>query len=299
MALGRIATSAGQVLVLTLLACAGPGPADAASTVPAEIKRYWLDPVAAFARENSMTLPDILQIRQFRLTSFHRALLKKCVFAWDPTEIGAPRLDPAQPLGEPDLNAQLSISLGRAKPGAFKITPAHQRTLARSYVTLNFALGVLLEHGTLAPGLYTPRNVSSAALREQMRQSDGTLMPPEDLALTSEGAFAFAEQHRTLLKSLVLDWPSRSVVEELLAAGTFPGPSVDPKRPYGTRASHQIDMALILNDRAALQKTGNQWSTAAKPERHYRNLHRQMLFALQVFAENAEMDPGIYTWARP
>ncbi len=284
--------SARAMIVFALLASyAATGAASSAQRViPNEARHVWLDPAGAFARQKSKRSQNYFEIKRFPITSQHIALLRQARFAWDVTEIGAPMLDLEKPFGREDLLAQLGDVFGDPTP----------RVLARRHVEMMFAVGALLQHGELAPGVYTPRNVSSVALRAPMVEPGGALVPLATLGLTVNGSFTFKAEHRQLLKVLTFDWPSRSKVEDLLADGAFPTLHFDAKRPYGDRSHYAVDMAIALGRRDVLQKsTDGAWFLSPFSEPEFQNLHRQMLFALQVFLENAAIKPGAYTWAKP
>jgi hypothetical protein len=273
-----------------MTAATATAQSDNKSTIPSVVRQIWREPVKAFERQKSKSSPLTFEVLPFELTSQHLSLLRQAVFVWDIAGFGGPKLDPARPYGRRDLLPQLGE--------AFSERAA--RIQARRHVEMMFALGALLQHGELSAGNYSPRNVSSAKLREHMTEPDGSLVPLSPLALSENGSFIFKVDHRQLLKFMTVQWVDRSTADERLSIDEYPGFRFDPKRLYGDRANYVIDIALILKRSDVLQKkVDDKWLVSSLVELEFQNLHRQMLFALQVFVENATIAAGSYSWVKP
>lgn len=261
-----------------------------AQTITKDIRSYWLDPEAAFKKDAKSGEPNPFEPQPVAVTAQHLALLRQSVLAWDGAEIGAPEFDRKKPFGRTDLLKQIGESFGVSKA----------RQIARKHVETMFALGALLQHGELAPGRYAMKNVAIDELRKQLPDTDKGPPSSADLGLSEGGAFYFKDTHRTLLRNMLFAWPGRSDVEEYLEIDWYPFARFDPKRPYGDFTYYQAEMALHLGRRDILkQEADGAWLMSEGHEQALMRLHWQMVFALQVFLENAELKPGTYSWAKP
>jgi hypothetical protein len=281
----------GCLAVATLTTGLGRSFSAMAADIPKEIRTYWRDPVKAFARERSKERPNYFLIRPMTVTAKHIEILRRSVLTWDPTEVGAPAFVSERPYGRRDFLAQISEVFATTTP----------RATARQSVELLFALGALLQHGDLAPGLYKPANLATADLLRQLIEPGGSPVPHGDLAINGDGAFSFTKEHRTLLRHLSFDWPRPDDIDALLDSDGYPAAQFDAKRPYGALSYYQVDMAMALKRVDILQKKpgDTRWFLAPQQDRAMTQLHRQMLPALQVFLEKATLAPGPYTWAKP
>ncbi len=179
------------------------------------------------------------------------------------------------------------------------MNPEHQKFLARGYVQVMFALGALLEHGTLPPGTYVPKNVSSIALREQMRQSDGTLIPLIDLNLNEQGGFAFTETASSTPQTHGLRLAQQERCGRVARWWPVSWAACRSEAALWPAFKFSSGYGDNLKDRRRCSRKMGSRSWQRCHDGTYTNLHRQMLFALQVFVENAELRPGSYTWAKP
>ncbi len=234
------------------------------------------------------TFPDMSDIvsgeAAFAVTAEHIALLRKLRFSWETAETGAPMVDPQLPYGTPDALAAIG-----------GITGAKTETgRARQHIEIYFAMSKMLRHGSLAPGDYPLRNVKSndidnvmSGYFEEKSASNSTA-----LGLTPDGKFRLTDEHLTLIKILMFDWPSEDQAAGRLDNGEWPAPTMDPKRPYSDMSYFQSDMAQILGLEVATE--GGEKVLTEDQEKALQHLHWQMLGALQVFVENAEFKPGVY-----
>lgn len=243
---------------------------------PSEAASLWRDPEA----------DDKVWIGTggFEITEPHLALLRKMRFSWDGAERGAPMLDRERPYGEADLLAQIADAFPGEEPSA----------LARRHVEMTFVLARVLVHGVLTPGAYALRNIAPDDVRKAMHGYGGEAgLSDADLGLNADGTVTISDEHLKLLKHLQVRWPSEWDSEERLEEGTYPAASIDPKRPYGDFTFIEVDMARILGRLPPAPPDG---VFEPEPElaQHLQRLHWQILGAIQVFVENAEIPAGLY-----
>jgi hypothetical protein len=251
------------------------------ATLPESVAELWLDPAACGLADGAWFGDGSLEI-----TQSHLGILRQMRFSWDGAERGAPMLDPERPYGRRDLLAQLGETFGSDDADE----------LARRHVEMFFVLARALKHGSLAPGRYTLRNIRASDVREAMHGYGGDEgVTDADLGLDPDGRVTISDDHLQLLRGIEIRWPSHYVCEERLALGEFPAAAADPKRPYGDFTYIEVDMARILGVLPP-RTDGDSGVFEPSPElaQHLQRLHWQILVAIQVFAEQASLAPGVY-----
>lgn len=253
--------------------------------LPPDVVSLWSDPGPTFRQEGRED--GWFGIGPFEISSAHLSLLAHARFSWDGAERGAPMLDPARPFGRSDLMAQLGEVFGETDAIA----------LARRHVEMMYVLARVLRHGEAQTGRYALRNISAEDVRAAMRGYGGEAgLSDADLGLDADGMFSLAEDHLKLLREMTVEWPSQWEVEDRLDAGDYPAAAIDPKRPYGDFTYIEVDMARILGRLPPPPSDGQPAIFEPDPAlaAHLQRLHWQMLAAMQVFVENAELAPGTY-----
>jgi hypothetical protein len=274
-------------VVSAIVAAVSSGAVAASSKrAPADAKAVWLDPTTADEQERDIKEggdPFFFE-RPFVLTQQHISLLRKARFMWDTVEVGAPILDSEKPYGQPALMTQLATAFGKAP----------SRQLAMRHVEAVASLRTLLQHGRLEPGVYTIRNLTREEAARRVRAIRTQLsLPPNAGGLHSDGRFELTADHLKLLKVMSPQW-STDTAESALDVGAWPVAGIDPKRPYGDMSFFVLDMVRALGGEVVVDADGR---GVAPPEPEYRRLmalHADMLGAIQVFVENARIDPGVY-----
>jgi len=249
-----------------------PTPLD----VPEDVEDYLRDPSS---HDDTSTDTGTITI-----TAEDIALIRQSRWVWDGAERGAPMLAPESPFGKPDALSQIGT--------AFEIESPMQQ--AKRFVSMYRVLNMFTLHGTLSPGTYSLRNVDAEHLRNQMTGYGGEAgVSDAEIGLTDDGRFKMTNDHIKLLRALEIDWSNEWDNEERLACGEFPAPACDPKRPYGDMTFIELDMAHILGE-IPLTADGSNWEPDPKLAARLQQLHWQMLGAMQVFVENAELEPGTH-----
>ena len=238
--------------------------------VPESVAMIWIDPEPVCALADG----------SLEVTAAHIDLLRQIRLGWDGAERGAPMLDPRRPYGRTDVLAQLAETFD---------TEDYEE-LARRHVEMMFVLARLLRHGTLAPGRYPLGTLAAEDVRRAMRGYDAT---DEDLGLGDGGRVEITEDHLSLLREIDIRWPSVSDCEDRIDAGRYPAATVDAKRPYGDMTHIEIDMARIL-DVLPPAPDGGIFEPEPELAQRLQRLHWQMLVAMQVFVEHADLAPGVY-----
>jgi hypothetical protein len=256
-----------------------PGNAD----IPEAIAGMWRDPETAFAG----CLPDG---SLFDVTPRHIDLMRHMRFAWEGAERGAPMLDPQQPYGRRDLIAQLRETFG-----------SHDdQDAAKRHVEMFFVLARCLRHGHLLPGRYAFRNIDAGDVCDVMRGYGGDRgLSDADLGLDADGLVTLTNEHLKLLRQIEIRWPSEWECEERLDMGAYPAATADCKRPYGDHTFIEVDMARILGRLPRPQEDEENlfFEPSEELQTHLQRLHWQMLVAMQVLVEHAELKPGSYALA--
>jgi hypothetical protein len=252
-------------------------------TVSHSAAALWTDPETACALPDGAWFGD----GSFEITQPHIDLLRQARFVWDGAERGAPMLDPERPYGRRDLLAQLAEVFGTDDAD----------DLARRHVEMCFVIARALRHGALPPGRYSLANVGAADVRATMRGYGGDEgVTDADLGLDADGLVALTDDHLRLLRAIQIRWPAESECENRLELCEYPATSADPKRPYGDFTFIEVDMARILGVLPPRPNGDEPAIFEPSPELASRlqRLHWQMLVALQVFAEQMVLTPGIY-----
>ncbi len=182
------------------------------------------------------------------ITQQHLALIRRMRFAWNNAEVGAPRLDTEQPYGSPDPLKDIADVFGEASV----------EELARRHADMTPVLNSFLQQAKLDPGAY---------------EVDGRTIQ-------------IGPNHLTLVKTLYFSWDTDPL--DGFEEGLWPGPSADPKRPYGNFTFFQREMAVHLG-----WIDENSESNPSDDEiARLTAMHREMLDAVRVMAAHGEIDIG-------
>ncbi|MHC9291906.1 hypothetical protein ACRCUN_05530 [Mycobacterium sp. LTG2003] len=251
-----------------------------ADPLPEPVAGIWRDPESTCALADGAWFGD----GSFEITSKHISVLRQMRFGWDGAERGAPMLDPKRPYGRTDLLAQLSEVFGS--------DDAHE--LACRHVEMFYVLARVLKHGELAPGRYALGNVNPSDVRRALRGYPD--VTDADLGLDADGKVAIGDDHLRLLRAIDIRWPSEYDCEDRLAVGEYPAAAADPKRPYGDFTFIEVDMARVLDVLPPPPVEGPAvFEPSPELAARLQRLHWQMLVAIQVFAEQANLAPGVYS----
>lgn len=277
--------AAQQMLDQKLGGSAGETTAD--MRLPEPVVELWLDPDSACALDDGAWFGD----GSFEITPCHLGVLRQMRFAWDGAERGAPMLDPKRPYGRKDLLAQLGEAFGSDDA----------EELARRHVEMVFVLARVLKHGSLAPGCYSLTNIAVSDVREVMRGYGGDEgVTDADLGLEPDGRVMIGDDHLRLLRAIDIRWPTDYDCEERLAMGEYPAAVADSKRPYGDCSYIEVDMVRVLGVTSPREADDEGGVFEPSPElaETLQRLHWQMLVAMQIFVEQANLAPGTYRlWA--
>jgi hypothetical protein len=179
------------------------------------------------------------------ITEQHLNLIRRMRFAWNNAEVGAPRLDSEQPYGSPYPLKDIADVFGKASV----------EELARRHADMTPVLNSFLQQARLEPGAY--------------EVSGRTIQVTPD--------------HRTLAKAFTFSWDKDAL--EDFEEGPWPGPSADPKRPYGNFTFFQREMALHLG-----WIDENSESNLSEDEiERLTIMHHEMLDAVKVIAAHGEL----------
>ena len=203
-----------------------------------------------------MSLPALLPaVSMFKLTDTHLKLLRHAVVMWVPTKSGAPGVLLLPLQADEKLSDQAYADI--AKRAGLPTVDKGQ--IDQLLMEMPEAFEQLLARGKLAPGTYRYDNPLA-----EISWSANTL-PDElkNLAKDKVVSFRFTERHAKLLRN-----------------ARWGGMMMNPKRPYGDMTSFELDMADILGEPA--------------DEHRLWKLHTETLSALQVYLQNAKLEPGEY-----
>ena len=184
------------------------------------------------------------------LNVHHQALIRRFNIGWSPVESGAPMLNPVYPLGKGDT-LQLAMQAIASKDAAL----AAQRLMEAALLLPHF-----VQMADLKPGSYA----------------------------NGKAPFTLTARHLTLLRQQ--SWMTLEMlgmgVEDYLAEGFWPTPSVDGKRPYGDFTNYPVEMAQALGLPVRKEADGSLAITPAL-RMELQALHQQTMAALQVFVREA------------
>jgi hypothetical protein len=227
-------------------------------------------------------------VEEFRLDSLDVALLRAAAINWDPTETGAPTIDPACPFGSPHAESDLKrlASLSgvrlRANDGPERVKRMQQ--------TLEIVLQVAkLDTGVQsAPDrLFGCQSPLDKIRRLDLAASDDSPMWKRADARQANVALDLTRNHLILLENLATrftDWN-----DELSEKGLTATAGIDPKRPYGMVTDVAADIARILGLPRA------EGSAAFLTERRrLRALHDDMRAVVIIALANGKFGAGTY-----
>lgn len=254
-----------------------PRSSPSRTTLPERVAEIWLDPDEASGFPDGAWFGD----GPFDITQGHLDLLRLMRFGWDSVERGAPMLDPRQPYGRADVLAQLGETFDASDDDE----------VARRHVEMFFVLARALRHATLPPGRYPLGNIGPADIRAAMA---GYAASDTDLGLGPDGLVTITDDHLRLLRAIEIRWPSHWDCADRLAAGQYPAATADGKRPYGDYTFMEVDMARVLGKLTPNPADGI-FEPDAELAARFARLHWQMLAAMQVFIEQANLTAGTYS----
>ena len=105
-------------------------------------------------------------------------------------------------------------------------------------------------------------------------------------AVPERQVFHFQQKHLTLLRHMSVRHSFKTEDGEILVG-------IDPKRPYGDFSYFEAEMALILK-RPTTRNEKNQVELNDELEAEMTTLHNEMTLAVQVFLQNAKLEPSRY-----
>lgn len=252
------------------------GMSGSAVVLPDRVAEIWLEPDDVCGLLDGAWFGD----GSFDITQGHLDLLRRMRFSWDNAERGAPVLDPRRPYGRADMLAQLGE--------AFDARDDDE--LARRHVEMFFVLARALRHATLPPGHHPLKNIGPADIRTAMA---GYAASDTDLGLGPDGLVTVTDDHLRLLRAIEIRWPSHWDCADRLDSGQYPAAAADAKRPYGDCTFIEIDMARALGELPPAAAEGI-FEPDAELTARLARLHLQMLVAMQVFVEQANLTAGTY-----
>jgi hypothetical protein len=259
------------------------GGADTGS-LPEGVREFWLEgerKLGEFRKVEDLYIPFV----PLDVTDAHLKLLRKSRLVWDRLERGAPKLDPKMPYGRKDLMAQLGETFAGETP----------LQLAARHVEMAIVLVKLQRNGQIKPGDYQIKNLSLDVIRKGMKGygpagglSDG------DLGFLADGRFRLTDEHIKLARAMQVQFSDYYDNEDRYDSGVYPAATFDAKRCYGEMTFIELDMARVLGLLPAPAADGSPVKPDTEVQERLARLHLQMLGAMQVFVENAELAPGHY-----
>ncbi len=199
----------------------------------------------------------VLAATMFKLTPAHLQLLRHSVALWSPVESGAPGAVITPLLVQDDGKLSDATYADIAKRAGLPTVDKAQ--IDQLLMEMPEAFDILLAHGKLAPGTYQYDN---------------------PLVAIPWAAQALPDELANLAKDKVVSFQLTERHLKLLRHANWGAMMMNPKRPYGDMTSFELDMADILGE--------------PHNEKRLWKLHTEMLSALQVYLQNAKLEPGEY-----
>lgn len=223
----------------------------------------------------------------FEIDALDLALMKHAAINWDPTESGAPTIDPACPLGSSSMKTDVlalahssGLSLGDAG-----VQPRFDR--------LNSTLEIALRIGVIEAGEYESPDRLFGCRSPLDAISRGNLVNTDRRTSTKPAQrqarvwLQLTKEHLALLRNAMVtttDW-----ADELDDADLITTPGIDPKRPYGAMTNIELDIARLLN-----VPQSPEHGPSAQERKRLLALHEDMRSALIVFLANVKLTVGKY-----
>ena len=212
----------------------------------------------------------------FVLTDQHVNFIRKARLVWDGTESGAPMLSPITPYGQTDILAQI-IS---------ETNCTDRKSAVDFHISMVIALSDFCNRGELAAGEYALKNISAKEITQQM---DGYGIKATQMGLSPKGLIRVDEPMVKLVKGVHWEWSNRWENEDRLAIDEWPGPAIDPKRPYGDMSYIQLDMHRILAWPVEKKTPDGFIALTDQQDDQLQALHLRLLGVMQVFLEQAQL----------
>lgn len=181
--------------------------------------------------------------------------LRQLRLGWNGIEVGAPRAHATNPFGRGEFWQRLQAVTG---------TP-NRNDAAAQWLRFGEAWRSFVERAKLAPGRYETRI---------WRDGEGDVLVAvevtADLMLLAQ---ALASGIR---------WEEED--------GGIPGPSCDPKRPYGDFTNYPIDMALSLGWNERIDRSADTWELSPRDDEALERIHYQdVLPTMQAILQHARL----------
>lgn len=236
---------------------------------------------------NDTQFAALMQPRFEALTTFDAAapevlapLLADLRFGWDGAESGAPMVDPGAPLVRGAVWDRVATQIG---------TSELDRVIS-AWLSMSGLMRLAGLFGQVEPGTYTLRNVDADWIMQAMAGYSG--MTLARAGITADGQVRLSPDQISLIRNQYWEWTHFELAEEILLDTLWPGPSADPKRPYGDMSFYANDVHRIL-DWPIESRDADGWiQISPAQERAADDLHFTMLAATQVFFENVTLDTG-------
>ncbi|MEO7323466.1 MAG: hypothetical protein ABIW82_01415 [Dokdonella sp.] len=223
----------------------------------------------------------------FEIDALDLALMKHAAINWDPTESGAPTIDPACPLGSSSMESDV-LALAHSSG-----LPLSAGGVQSRFDRLSSTLEIALRIGVIEAGEYESPDRLFGCRSPLDAMSRVDLLHTEKVTLTKAARrqasvrLLLTKEHLALLRNAMVrttDW-----ADELDDANLITTPGIDPKRPYGEMTNVLLDIARLLN---VPQAPGHEFS--AEEKRRLLALHEDMRSALIVFLANVKLPLGKY-----
>ena len=216
-------------------------------------------------------------VESFVLTSDHVKLIRRLVIDWYAAHSGAPRIDYEKHFGAGDNYIEMARILGidHDMNGTFDSEQIKRFDSLKDDVFEN-ATQIMLKYGQIEPGHYQLANIW------QSRHPKGKCQIE-----------AFSKRTFPIPKTEIIDFELTVTHIKLLRRLEWRYHGVDVKRPYGALMYYEAVMADAL-DIPVQQNEKGEVKLPREQLRQLQKLHTDMLFALPVFLQNAEVETGEY-----
>ncbi len=216
-----------------------------------------------FLEEADAHLWDDEKEAVFQFTETHLSVLQSVKLGWDGAESGSTCFDEHEPL----TNDALS-EIGR------RFQLSDEMAQARVYAELVWAINHFFATVEIEPGTYEIDSATADAIRAAMAGYEA-ISCDGDIGLDAEGNIELTTESIIVLKKTRWGW-ARNALDDY---GAWPGPAIDPKRPYGDYSYWQIEMAEMLG--WEMEKDGEGYfRTTAEQDEELQRIHFRQLSAV-------------------
>gem|GEM_PF-3353770 len=239
---------------------------DTVVSIPEEAEAYFEDSSRDYYWSLYDTKPEPLTQKYLNLFRIVR-------LDWDGAESGAACFDSVAPFGD---SSPLELMAEKFGSGTIE-------EQAKAHTRFAFSLNRFFETVQIEPGFYSLKNLTADDIRQKL-SGYNLDASKTSFGLTDDGRVNLTEEMIAILRQTSWEW-SLHAFEDF---GAWPGPAIDPKRPYGDMSNWEVEMAKML-DLPLTKNDEGYVETSQEQNAQLFNYHLSQLACAQAILEHGSL----------